>query len=82
MTDSIDKLLGGKSQKNTATLPNGYMYEFSGKRDWQRSSDEKWEIVVRDDTPGMLLGRRRIDGVVCYVVKGQAGMFAAQRLAK
>jgi hypothetical protein len=64
-------------------LPNGYKFKFEGKRNWRRSSDERWEIVTRGAVCGKLLGHRNVDGarVAVVRVKGR-GIFASQHSRK
>lgn len=58
-------------------VPSGYRFEFSGKRNWQSSSDEKWDTVVGSAETGRKLGERRIDGASCVVVRVNGGRIVA-----
>ena len=60
-----------------AVIPSGYRYGFEGTRNWQTSSDERWEIEVGDEEAGRLLGERRIDGARCLVVRTRTGRIVA-----
>jgi hypothetical protein len=69
-----------------ACLAKGYKFQFEGKRNWRRSSDDSWEIVARDEVCGKLLGHRNIDGVRVAVVgiegQGMRGIYASQHSRK
>lgn len=58
-------------------IPEGYRYEFDGKRNWRLSSDDRWETVMGDRVCGRLLGLRTIDGSKCKVLKLPDGTIVA-----
>jgi hypothetical protein len=48
---------------------SGYRFEFSGKRNWRSSKDDNWNTEVGKNMCGRVVGRRRIDGAECSVIK-------------
>lgn len=54
-------------KKRVCTRSSGYVYEFEGKRNWRRSSSEKWATEVHSVLCGEKLGTRQIDGSMVTV---------------
>ena len=55
----------------------GYIYKYSGKRNWRRSSAERWEIVASRRMCGRRVGERTIDGARVVVVTAGKRFYAA-----
>ena len=60
-----------------ACLASGYKYLYEGKRNWRRSSFERWEVVMRKAICGREVGRKNIDGSDTVVVKAGGKFYAA-----
>jgi hypothetical protein len=58
-------------------IKSGYMFRFSGKRRWRASKSDLWEIIVRDETCGQLVGYRNIDGSRHVVIRKGKMYYAA-----
>lgn len=66
-----------RMQSKRVCLRGGYMYRYEGKRNWQRSSQERWEIIMHGKAVcGQGVGSRIVDGARVVVVK-QGGRFYA-----
>jgi hypothetical protein len=70
------------SAKQTACIMSGYRYEFTGKRNWRRSKDDRWGIVSGKAMCGREVGTRRVDGSPVHVVKVRGRFYAATYVKK
>lgn len=62
-----------------ACLRDGYAYQFDGKRNWNSSKDDRWDIVMLSKTHcGTVVGKRRIDGSTVNVIRVRGRYYAAQ----
>lgn len=78
--EGVGEVVKAKTAKGTGgrkfCLSSGYAYRLEHATDkrgadaWRKSSDEPWEIVVVDSMgPLVFLGKRRIDGAECVVLR-------------
>lgn len=58
-------------------ISSGYMFLFTGKRQWRASKDDMWDTVVRDETCGRVMGIRTIDGSRVTVIRKGKKYYAA-----
>ncbi len=50
-------------------IGDGYIYKYEGKRNWKRSSSDRWETIMSSKTLcGRRVGTRRIDDSQVTVV--------------
>ncbi len=66
-----------KKTPGRTCIPSGYMYEYDGKRNWKRSSQERWETVVHKAMCGRKVGERVIDGSRVTVITVGKRFYAA-----
>lgn len=62
-------------------MSSGYAYELDdSKKNWEKTSDESWDITLVSDRPATILGYRRIDGAQMTVVKAGSKIYAQSAL--
>ena len=58
-------------------INSGYMFVYKGKRNWQRSSGERWETIMSKTRCGRAVGTRVIDDSRVQVITVGGRFYAA-----